>query len=510
MRPGRLPERRAARPDRSTPATSERPLRMHPGRILEKLNATYWFVPSCMVVLAVGLSFLMPWLDSRHDVDPSGAFAWIGQTQTDGARAVLVAVAGSIIGVTGTTFSITIVAVSFASANFGPRLIANFMRDRGNQLTLGTFISTFVYCLLVLRQVHNAAASDGAASYEAFVPHLSVVVALVLALASVGVLIYFIHHVPEMINIDRLVAGIGRQLARDVGALFPDPGAGADEPDPGGSGPDRHGAWDEPAAGLARTPIRAREAGYLQGVDLDRLAELAEAHDLLIRVRHRPGDFVIEGDALLELCTTEAREGERVARAGAEGDGEGDGGGPRAELLDCFETSYQRSAHQDCLFLADQLVEVIGRAMSPGINDPFTAITCLSWLKGALAEFIERDAGGTGAARTGRVMARPIDFERLVGVAFDQTIPYVCDDRNVALHAMTALAEVAVRARRAEQRAALVRRMDALLAASRATLAAEVGADEVAARHAEAVRLASDPEAAGRPRDAPGRFAGLG
>ena len=457
---------------------------MHPGRILEKLNATYWFVPSCMVVLAVGLSFLLPWLDSRYEADPSGLFAWIGQTQTDGARAVLVAVAGSIIGVTGTTFSITIVAVSFASANFGPRLIANFMRDRGNQLTLGTFISTFVYCLLVLRQVHNAAAADGSASFEAFVPHLSVVVALVLALASVGVLIYFIHHVPEMINIDRLVAGIGRQLARDVGALFPEPAAGPGTAVPGEAPPDPGDAWEGRAEGLARTPIRAREAGYLQGIDLDRLAELAEEHDLLIRVRRRPGDFVIEGDALLELCTPKAREGERLARGDDDGDDD-----PLAELLDCFETGYQRSAHQDCLFLADQLVEVIGRAMSPGINDPFTAITCLSWLKGALVEFIERDAGGgTGPASAGRVMARPIDFERLVGVAFDQTIPYVCDDRNVALHAMTALAEIAVRARRAEQRGALVRRMDALLAASRATLAAEAGADEVAVRHAEAVR----------------------
>ena len=465
-----------------------------------------------MVVLAVGLSFLVPWLDSRYEVDPSGLFAWIGQTQTDGARAVLVAVAGSIIGVTGTTFSITIVAVSFASANFGPRLIANFMRDRGNQLTLGTFISTFVYCLLVLRQVHNAASTDGAASYDAFVPHLSVVVALLLALASVGVLIYFIHHVPEMINIDRLVAGIGHQLARDVGALFPDPedgpdGATAEETTADRARSVRDGAWDDRAAGLARTPVRAREAGYLQGVDLDRLAELAGEHDLLIRVRYRPGDFVIGGDVLLELCTREAREGERVARGDGDGDGDGD---TSAELLGCFETGYQRSAHQDCLFLADQLVEVIGRAMSPGINDPFTAITCLSWLKGALVEFAERDADGAGPPRLDRVLTRPVDFERLVAVAFDQTIPYVCDDRNVALHAMTALAEVAVRARRAEQRGALVRRMDALLAATRATLAAEAGGDEVAARHAEAMRLASDPEAAGRPRDAPGRFGGIG
>lgn len=98
-------------------------------------------------MLAVVLSILMPWFDEQYGIDPTGSFGWIAQTQTDGARAVLVAVAGSIVGVAGTTFSITMVAVSFASANFGPRLIANFMRDRGNQLTLAPCVSIDVASL---------------------------------------------------------------------------------------------------------------------------------------------------------------------------------------------------------------------------------------------------------------------------------------------------------------------------------------------------------------------------
>ena len=481
-------------------------MRLDPSRLLHKLRATYWFVPSVMVTLAIGLSFVMPWLDQRHSLDPSGTFGWLGQTQTDGARAVLVTVAGSIIGVTGTTFSITMVAVSFASANFGPRLIANFMRDRGNQITLGTFIATFVYCLLVLRRVHNAANESASASYDAFVPHFSVAVALLLALASVGVLIYFIHHVPETINIDRLVAQIGRRLRRDVVDLFPDPEkARGPEPPPG------EGLWSARLEGRRRVPLTPRRSGFVQGIDLERLVELCDERSLLVRVQYRPGDFVGEEDALFELWARDERRGPGDGGGGAPTrDDTGGEGSLFEKLRDCVEIGYQRTAHQNCLFLADQLVEVIGRAMSPGINDPFTAIACLDWLKGALVEFAEREERQGLAPEDLPVRIRPIDFERLLATAFDRTRQYVCADRNVALHAMTLLAETAARAGREEHREALRRRMDELRAASAASLADDVGGREVARRHAEAVRLLDDPAARARLRDGAGWFGGSG
>jgi len=467
-------------------------MRLDPTRILLKLRATYWFIPSCMVLLAIVLAFAMPWLDQYHGIDPSGSYAWIGQTQTDGARAVLGAIAGSIIGVAGTTFSITMVAVSFASANFGPRLIANFMRDRGNQITLGTFIATFVYCLLVLRRVHNAAAEGGSVSYDAFVPHLSVIVALLLALASVGVLIYFIHHVPETINIDRLVAQIGRDLQGSVTGLFPDTDA-VGEGAPPGDGNEEVPEWHERIAGCTRHPVPARKAGFVQRIDLDRLAELADEHDLLVRMQYRPGDFVVQGATLFEVWGTGARDALPLDRLHA-----------------CFETGYQRTADQDCLFLADQLVEVIGRAMSPGINDPFTAMTCLSWLEAALIEFVERDRAPAQPPRATPVRVHPITFERMVAVAFDQTRQYLCADRDVSLHAMTSLAGIGARTERVEHRDALRRRMDELLAACKSSLAAEVGGRDVSQRHAEAVRLLDDPCACESRRDDPGWFGGSG
>ncbi len=239
------------------------------------------------------------------------------------------------------------------------------MRDRGNQLTLGTFIATFVYCLLVLRRVHDAANDDGSASYNAFVPHLSVIVAILLALASVGVLIFFIHHVPETINIDRLVAQIGRRLKQRVTEQFPD----AEVVDSEVPSEDVL-AWSERIDGRMCVSGWSREAGYLQRLNLERMTELADDHYLLVRVQYRPGDFIVQGDRLFEIWP-------QAVSTASKGHPDQVDESLITELHECFEMDGQRTPHQDYLFLADQLVQVIARALSPGINDPFTAITCL-------------------------------------------------------------------------------------------------------------------------------------
>jgi uncharacterized membrane protein len=147
---------------------------------------------------------------------------WASLNQPEGARTLLATVAGSMITVAGVTFSLTILAVSYATSHFGPRLLDNFMRDRGNQITLGTFLATFLYCLLVLRTVRSG--SDifkPGANAALFVPHLSVLVAIALTLASVGVLIYFIHHIPESIHISNVLHRISRELSDKIEDLYP-------------------------------------------------------------------------------------------------------------------------------------------------------------------------------------------------------------------------------------------------------------------------------------------------
>jgi uncharacterized membrane protein len=162
-------------------------------RLWDRLRGSYWFLPALMAAGAVALSFAAVALDARLGDDWAEGIGWFHQNKAEGARNLLATVAGSMIGVAGLTFSIAIAAVMQAAQNFGPRLIVNFMRDRGNQVVLGTFVATFVYCLMVLRTVQGA--SEGTA---AFVPHLSVLIGVVLALASLGVLIYFPHPVTSL------------------------------------------------------------------------------------------------------------------------------------------------------------------------------------------------------------------------------------------------------------------------------------------------------------------------
>lgn len=161
-------------------------------RLGDHLQQSYWFLPSIMAVAAVLLAGGMIWLDSFVGSAWMDGFAWLYASRPSGARLVLSSVGGSMITVAGTVFSVTIAAVVYASGQYGPRLLSNFMSDRGNQVTLGTFIATFLYCLVVLRTVRSPEESGGAG----FVPNLALLVGVLLAVCSIAVLIFFIHHVP--------------------------------------------------------------------------------------------------------------------------------------------------------------------------------------------------------------------------------------------------------------------------------------------------------------------------
>lgn len=449
------------------------------------LRAGYWFIPTCMVLVAIGLSVLMTWLDANYEADWIRDFDWLTAARTDGARSVLTVIAGSTIGVAGVTFSITIVAVSFASANFGPRLIANFMRDQGNQITLGTFIGTYVYCLLVLRTVRNASAPDIENSFQAFVPHFSVLVALMLALSSVAVLIYFIHHVPETLNVENLAAKVGRQLQRGINDLFPDSNRDADAGDLADE------IWESRREAMNHAGIRSQSEGYIQTLDLGHLADLAEESQLLIRVQYRPGDFITRGSVVFDIWSDKPLT-----------DFDGD------ELLACFALGTERTAHQNILFLADQLVEIIGRALSPGINDPFTAITCLNWLKVGVLQMLQNDGSRLEPQKSDRLRIHAITLERFASAVFDQTLPYVCTDRNVTLHCMAILTELACATQMLESRQILVTHLSRLAAAAGSRMPVNAGGRDVAARYEEAVKVLSDPEAFEAYRQSQGWFGG--
>ena len=179
----------------------------------EALRSSFWIVPTAMALSAIGLSYGMVALDSGP-VDKSMANS-MGWLWSGGSRSLMSTVASTVITVAGTVFSITIAALTLASPQFGPKLLRNFTGDRGNQVVLGTFIATYVYCLLVLRTVRGQSAGN-------FIPYLSITGGLLLALASLAVLIYFIHHVATAIQADKLIASVGTALKADIIRLYPE------------------------------------------------------------------------------------------------------------------------------------------------------------------------------------------------------------------------------------------------------------------------------------------------
>ncbi len=330
----------------------------------DEIRESYWFLPAILTALAVGLALLTVHIDQVTTHDWLSDFALVYTRGPDGARAVLATVAGSMITVAGVVFSVTIVALSLASNQFGPRLLRNFMRDRGNQVVLGTFVATFVYCLLVLRTVRG---TDG----NEFVPHLSVTVAIVLALASLGVLIYFIHHVAMSIQAPEIVANVANDMHEAIDRFFPEE-LGEEN---GDERPQREADVLPEDFDRDCGPVSARNSGYVQAIDGDLLIALAGENDLLIRLRRRPGQFVIEGSLLAEAWPSDRLSDDLMAA-----------------IRDTYLIGSRQTPAQDAAFAINQLVEVAVRALSPGVNDPFTALNCLDRLGESLCHVAQQDA----------------------------------------------------------------------------------------------------------------------
>ena len=395
------------------------------------IRTSYWFIPSLMAIAAIGLSFATTALDSRIGSSWLDEISWLYANKPAGARAVLSTVAGSMITVAGVTFSMTILSISHTTSQVGPRLVDNFMRDRGNQFTLGVFIATFLYCVMVLRTVRNAdtrpaGGVEGSVDLAtAFVPQIAVIVGLILAIASVGVLIFFIHHIPETIHVSNIISGVGRELNEKIDAQFP-------------SRVGRPNEDDEQRECEANLPesfyesarrVDSATAGYVEVLDADGLMCIASKHDLVIRLLAKPGDFRTCESALL-LVGPDSRVTDEMEET----------------LRSMFIFGVKRTPTQDLRFQINQLVEVAMRALSPGVNDPFTATNCMDWLQSALEILSERqlpDAHRYDSSHDLRIVAEAETFESFLSLVFDQLRPYVATDRNASIHMMEMIAKIA-------------------------------------------------------------------
>lgn len=435
------------------------------GKLWDSLHSSYWFVPTLMAGLAIALAFAMLTLDQSGKSGPIEKLAWIYAGGPDGARTLLSTIAGSMITVAGTAFSITIVALTLASSQFGPRLLRNFMRDTGNQVVLGTFIATFIYCLLVLRTVRGD-------DYNVFVPQISVTVGIVLAMTSIGVLIYFIHHASTSIQAWHVIGEVGSDLDKAIDRLFPQ------KIGYGGAGDKRR--WvEEIPVGFDReaSPILATSSGYLQAIDDDKLMKIAKSKQLLMRIKHRPGKFVVKGSELIVLWPGE-RVNEKLTQ----------------QLNEAFIFGKQRTEQQDIQFCIDQLVEVAVRAISPGINDPFTAIRCIDQLSVGLCHLAERDFPSPYRYDDDnklRVIAEPVTFAKLIDDAFNQIRQYSKTDVAVRIRMLEAIAVIATHTCNKKDRAALLHHANAIERSSGDEVAQECDRRDIEERYLAVVKALS-------------------
>jgi uncharacterized membrane protein len=398
----------------------------------DRVRGSFWFVPAAMCAVSAGLAY------GALAMDRGAPARWLQQRWwgygggAEGATAVLQTIAGSMMTIAGVVFSLTLVALSLASAQFGPRLLRNFMRDAVTQTVLGAFVATFLYSVLVLLEVRRP--PDGA-----FVPHVAVGIGVLLAMASMAMLVYFIHHVAVSIQADELIARIGRELSQRTDELFPEHlGDAAD------SAQARLDALPKRMAG-GRSVASAAD-GYVQRVDAESLMQLASEHDLLVRLEARPGDFVLEGAPLATAWPAERLAPSLMSR-----------------LRDAFVLGSQRTPTQDMAFALRQLVEVALRALSPSINDPYTAIACIDRLSAALHRLAGRANPAqcrVDSAGTMRLIAAGTTFAGLVENVFDPLRLAAAGQPVVTVHIVNALAGLLATVRRPEDQRAIRRQLE--------------------------------------------------
>ena len=435
----------------------------------EYLRGTYWAVPSAMSVAAVLLSAGMIQLDQAATPTLLNRLSWVYTGGPEGARAVLSTIAASMITVAGVTFSITIVALTLASQQFGPRLLRNFLRDFGNQVVLGTFVSTFLYCLLVLRTVRGSDA-------EEFVPHLAVTVGVILAMLSLGVLIFFIHHVATSIQASRIIANVAADLEGAIDRLFPET-IGEDC----ASADDRGASQNGSAEAHGARAVRAKTTGYVQAIDAERLMNIARAHDLVVWVHARPGSFVRTGGVLLTIAS---------ASSTAHPD--------ETSIHPVFIMGSDRTGTQDVTFFIQQLVELAVRALSPGINDPGTARLCIDRLEQALCHLGGRRMPSAerqdGEGRV-RVVACPLTFADAVESAFDEIARSGRSSGSVTCRLLEAVGNVGSCVERDADRSALAREAAAVLAGVRDEPLSDRDRELIARVHRQAMDALHAPRA---------------
>ncbi|CAN5134711.1 DUF2254 domain-containing protein [soil metagenome] len=423
--------------------------------IWEELNASFWFVPILMLTIAIGSAFGFIYLDNQLDYTPDGFLKFIFSASADSARSILSTIAGASIGVAGTVFSITLVVLTLATSQMGSRLLSNFMYDRLNQVVLGTYVSTFVYCLIVLNSITETEEFE-------FIPFISVFMALIAAVASIILLIVFIHHISVSMQSNKVIANISESMLKNIDTFFPEKmGANEGQPSPDLEAIKKSFSFQK--------NITSSESGYLQSVDSDDLMKLAKKEDLLIIIKYKPGDYLVKD---LKIC--EVLGHEKLDESISD------------DINDTLITSQVRTTTQDVEFSIHQIVEIASRALSTGVNDPYTAIACIDNLTTIMTRLAainfpspwRYDEDGRF-----RINAEGLTFSGMMDTSFNQIRQYAEENPTVMIRLMDAFITIDSFAENRNQREHILKHADMVMNAAENSFVETRDLDDIRSRY---------------------------
>jgi uncharacterized membrane protein len=390
-----------------------RPLPLLFRRITYNLRGGFLVRP-LSIALTLGLAGgVFSWLEE----DVPWLSAWVprflfpSHADPQVAQVILAGIAASIMTVVSIVFAIMLMTLTLASMQFSPRIIVSFARDRVTQWTLGLFLGTFCYC--------TAALPAARLRPQPFAPVATVLGAMGLALACVAWLLYFIHHTSQAISVNHIVDRIASETEAIIEEMMPHPRRSSRLSDNGPLLP-----------AVEETPVFSDLSGYIRFIDIGRLVALAKSYRVKIRVLRRVGHFVPAGVPLLMVY-----RGERLGREGI------------TELRGAFDFGPSRTLQQDIEFGVLQIVDIALKAISPAVNDPSTAISCVDQLSRILIRFASREPPEAtlydppGVLRVSILWA---GFERILDSAFEQIRLYAQTDMAVSLRLLRALGDIAV------------------------------------------------------------------
>lgn len=378
----------------------------------EAVRGSFWLVPLLIVALSIVTAAGLVELDSKSTDLVLAHWPRLFGASADGARAMMSTIAASMMSVVGVTFSSVLVALALASSQYSSRVLRNFLGSRATQSVLGFFAGTFAYCLVVIRTIRSG--DEGS-----FVPGLAVFFGFILAVCSVGLLLFYIHHISSSIQASSIIASVASEALKAVEALFPKSlgASGSDEgPGPAAS---EHVQWQS---------VAASESGYIQKVDSTLLLRIAKRHEAVIKMQHAIGEFVVEGTPLVSVVCTQSS-----SQALNE------------ELHDAFTISRFRTVEQDIAFGIRQLVDVALKALSPGLNDVSTAVTCIDYLTTVLVRVAPRNFPSSHRYSEGhlRVITRERDFRALLDESFAQIRESAAGDTAIMMRLVESLQTIA-------------------------------------------------------------------